>query len=88
MGLQNIGAKYQSISFDKDFIKEIKEHIEHRREYRSIADYARAAIREKIERERYSMLLPTYKKNGLNVQTVILVWRMKKNEKHKKSRKI
>ena len=52
MGSQNIGARYQSISFDKQFIEMIKEHIVDKKQYRSIADFAREAIREKMERER------------------------------------
>lgn len=52
MGTQNIGAKYQSISFDKPFIAEIKKHIEGKDQYRSIADFAREAIREKMQRDK------------------------------------
>jgi Arc/MetJ-type ribon-helix-helix transcriptional regulator len=51
MGTQNIGAKYQSISFDKPFIQEIKDHIKDKKQYRSLADFARDAIRNQIRRE-------------------------------------
>ena len=51
MGTQNKGARYQSISFDKPFIAEIKKHIEGKDQYRSIADFAREAIREKMQKE-------------------------------------
>jgi len=43
MGLQNKGAKYQSVSLDKKFIKAIQEHIKDKPYYRSVADYIRFA---------------------------------------------
>ena len=51
MGKQNIGARYQSISFDKPFITEIKKFKEGKDQYRSVADFAREAIREKMKME-------------------------------------
>ena len=51
MGKTKDRHKYQSISFDKPFIALIKKHIENKDQYRSIADFARSAIREKIDRE-------------------------------------
>jgi len=41
--------KYQSISLTEEFIAEIKEHIIDDRHYKSIADFTRAAIREKMK---------------------------------------
>lgn len=49
MGKQNIGARYQSISYDKPFIAAIKNYIKDRKQYRSVADFTREAIREKME---------------------------------------
>jgi len=43
-------VKYQGISFETPFIAEIKKHIMFNPKYRSIADFAREAIREKIAR--------------------------------------
>ena len=44
-------VKYQGISFEITFIAEIKKHIMFNPMYRSIADFAREAIREKIRRD-------------------------------------
>jgi len=41
--------KYQSISLTEEFIAEIKEHIIDDRHYKSIADFTRSAIREKMK---------------------------------------
>jgi len=44
-------TKYQSISLAVPFIAEIKKHIMFNPRYRSIADFAREAIREKMQRD-------------------------------------
>ena len=41
-------VKYHSISLPVPFIEEIKKHILEKPEYRSIADFAREALREKM----------------------------------------
>ena len=41
-------VKYQGISFETPFIAEIRKHIMFNPRYRSIADFAREAIREKM----------------------------------------
>ena len=41
--------KYQSISLTEEFIADIKDHIIDNRQYKSIADFTRAAIREKMK---------------------------------------
>ena len=44
------GTKYQSISLSVEFIDEIKKYVLKNPCYKSIADFARQAIREKLER--------------------------------------
>ena len=44
-------VKYQGISFETPFIAEIKKHIMFNPRYRSIADFAREAIREKMKED-------------------------------------
>jgi len=44
-------VKYQGISFETPFIAEIKKHIMFNSRYRSIADFAREAIRGKMEED-------------------------------------
>jgi len=48
-------VKHQGVSLPVPFIKEIKEHIKHRPAYRSIADYTREAIREKMYRDNHTV---------------------------------
>lgn len=42
-------AKYQGISLPKEFIDEIKEYVLKTGEYKSIAEFTKDAIREKME---------------------------------------
>ena len=44
-------VKYQGISFAVPFLDEIKKHIMYNPKYRSIADFAREALREKMQRD-------------------------------------
>lgn len=44
-------APYQSISLSKQFIAEINKHIQNDPKYRSVADFTRQAIREKMDRD-------------------------------------
>jgi Arc/MetJ-type ribon-helix-helix transcriptional regulator len=46
-------VKYQSVSLSVPFIEKIKLVIKDRPEYRSVADYVRESVREKIAREHY-----------------------------------
>lgn len=43
--------KYQSVSLTTSFIDEIKKHIMEDPKYKSIADFVREAVREKMRRE-------------------------------------
>lgn len=51
MGKTKDRGKYQSISLSVDFIEEVKQHILKDNKYKSVADFTREAIREKIDRE-------------------------------------
>ena len=54
MKMRNIKpkAKYQGISFPEEFITEVKNFVVNNPKYKSVADFSREAIREKMERER------------------------------------
>lgn len=52
MGKTKERGRYQSISLSVDFIGEVKQHILKDGKYKSVADFAREAIREKLRRER------------------------------------
>ena len=47
------GTKYQSVSLAVPFIEEIKNHIKDSPQYRSIADFVRDAVREKMDKDQY-----------------------------------
>ena len=52
MGKHNLKprGKYQAVSISKDFIKEVKKYVLENPRYRSIADFTKEAVREKMER--------------------------------------
>lgn len=52
MGQTKPGVKYQSVSLAVPFIEEIKKHIQDKPGYRSIADFVREAVREKMQDEK------------------------------------
>jgi len=52
MGKTKERGRYQSISLSVDFIKEVKKHIINNPKYRSIAEYTRDALREKMKRDK------------------------------------
>ena len=51
MGKTKERGRYQSISLSVDFIEEIKQYIIKDRKYKSVADFTREALREKLRRE-------------------------------------
>jgi hypothetical protein len=52
MGKTKERGRYQSISLSVDFIAEVKKHILKDAKYKSVADFTRDAIREKMRREK------------------------------------
>jgi len=50
-------VNYSSISFPEEFIGEIKKYVINNPNYKSIADFAREAIREKLQRDNPKMHL-------------------------------
>ena len=44
-------VKYQAVSLAVPFLKEITKHIEKDEKYRSVADYVRSSVREKMARD-------------------------------------
>ena len=48
MGKTKARGKYQSVSLSVDFVKEIKNHIIDNPKYKSIADYVRESVRERM----------------------------------------
>lgn len=52
MGSLKPRGKYQAISLPVEFIEEMKEFVDGNKKYRSIAELARQAIREKIYSEK------------------------------------
>ena len=44
--------KYQGFAFDKPLIDEIKKHIEGKYQYRTVTDFVRQAVLERLEKER------------------------------------
>ena len=57
MGKTKPRGKYQSISLSEGFISEIKNHIINDPKYKSIAEFTRTAIREKMNIERNLRML-------------------------------
>lgn len=51
MGKTKPRGRYQSISLSVPFLKEIKKYIMDDPKYRSVADFTREALREKMHRE-------------------------------------
>ena len=62
-------VKYHSLSLPVDFIKEIKEHIKDIPRYRSIADFAKTAMNEKMYLEKSAIHLD---KTGKPAKGVLL----------------
>ena len=52
MGKTKDRGRYQSISLSVDFIEEISDFVKKSNRYKSVADFAREALREKMEREK------------------------------------
>ncbi len=50
MGKTKDRPKYQSVSLAVPFVDNIKKYIFNKPEYRSVADFAREAIREKMQK--------------------------------------
>lgn len=46
-------VKYQGFALEVPLIQEIKDYINNDPRYRSVTDFARVAIREKLDKERY-----------------------------------
>ena len=46
-------GRYQSVSLPVPFVQEIKKHIVKDSKYKSIAEFVKAAVREKIDKEKY-----------------------------------
>lgn len=72
-------VKYQGISFEIPFIAEIKKHIMFNPRYRSIADFAREAIREKLRRDQ-SEAIEVFNKIYKKVSDEELVKEMKNDK--------
>jgi len=58
--------KYSSISFPDEFIAEIKKHIEGRKEYRGVADFARQAIGAQMQADFFNKRDDMYTGFGAN----------------------
>jgi len=52
MGKTKERGRYQSISLSVDFVDEITEFVKNSNRYKSVADFTREALREKIDREK------------------------------------
>lgn len=63
MGKTKNRGRYQSISLSVDFIKEITTYVKNSTKYKSVADFTREALREKLDNERMLHLgvTPKYK---------------------------
>ena len=51
MGKTKSRGRYQSISLPVPFVQEVKKHIINDAKYKSIADFTRDAIREKMRKD-------------------------------------
>jgi len=53
-------VKYQGFALEIPLINDIKKHINHRPQYRSVTDFVRAAVREKIDYEKQSEIIKKF----------------------------
>lgn len=75
-------VRYQGFALPIDFIEEIKKHIKNKDEYRSVTDYVKQAIREKMAKdvidldkmvlEAFSATLEDYKRQLSENQKIIV----------------
>ena len=56
-------VKYQGFALEIPLINNIKKHINDRPQYRSVTDFVRAAVREKIEYEKQSEIVKNFDMN-------------------------
>jgi type I site-specific restriction endonuclease len=66
MGKTKPRGKYQGVTLPSAFIKEIKEHIIQDNKYKSIAEFIRESVREKITREHFFSPPPNRNDNTLH----------------------
>ena len=58
-------AKYQGISLPEEFIDELKKHVMGNPRYKSVADFAREALREKMDREKNNSSAPQLSEDNI-----------------------
>ena len=66
MGKTKTRGKYQGVSLPVPFIQEIKNHILKDDKYKSIAEFIKESVREKISQENELFMKNFYGENGYN----------------------